>query len=94
MAVLNKNFATTYDSSASIQSGQSTYRVVGASAQSVETRTILLVSRPANSNQAKLEESDPLTLGYILLAEDQEEIDVASQRRINRGRFPGRRIAD
>lgn len=94
MSVLNTNVVSTYELNASTASGQSTYRVIESDAKRVSARTILLFSKEANSNKTQLELSDPVDLGYKALAEDQEEVGIATQRRVNRGRFPGRRIAD
>ena len=94
MSVLNTNVVSTYELNTSTPSGQSTYRVVESNVKRISARTILLFSKQANSNQTQLELSDPVDQGYKALAEDKEEISIATQRRLNRGKFPGRRIAD
>ena len=94
MSVLNTNVVSTYEVNAATASGQGTYRVIASDAKRVSARTILLFSKEANSNQTQLEVADPVDLGYKALAEDQEEVGIAAQRRVNRGKFPGRRIAD
>lgn len=94
MSELNTNVLSTYEASAATRSGQGTYRVVDADSNRASARTLLVFSKPANSNKGQLELSDPMALGYNVLATDLEEVSIAGQRRANRGRLPGRRIAD
>lgn len=94
MTTLNTNFATSYEVNASATSDGSSYRLVESGASRRMGKTILLMTKPAGSNETQLETVDALEAGYALLAGDESEKNIATQRRINRGKVPGRRIAD
>ena len=96
MSIQNVNASISFDSDAasSGNAGVNIYKIVRRGICTSATRTLFFTSKRSTARQVTIEVADEVELGYQKLAQDAEEISVASQRRVNRGSTPGRLIAD